>query len=57
MQEFRVNYDRDLKEIWRDIYPKDYEEQINKKIEALSLKLNSSDEDKIKFNHLEEEDE
>lgn len=50
--EFRVNYDRDLKEIWRDIYPKDYEEQINKKIEALSLKLNSSDEDKIKIDFL-----
>lgn len=49
---FRVNYDKKLKEIYRDIYPENYEEQINKKIESLYLKLNNSQEDKIKINFL-----
>ncbi len=49
---FRVNYDKELKEIWRDIYPENFEKELNKKIESLSLKLNNSQEDKIKVEFL-----
>ena len=49
---FRVNYDKELKEIWRDIYPENFEKEIDKKIESLSLKLNNSQEDKIKIEFL-----
>ena len=49
---FRINYDKELKEIWRDIYPENFENELDKKIEFLSSKLNNLQEDKIKIEFL-----
>ena len=52
MSLFRINYDKELKEIWRDIYPENFEKELDKKIEFLSSKLNNLQGDKIKIEFL-----